>query len=52
MKFVQKLMQIGRSKIHFQQLDAEPRIAGSPSSILPGNFKSFEMETSSNYFIH
>ncbi|CAG9537892.1 unnamed protein product [Cercopithifilaria johnstoni] len=36
MKFVQKFMQIGRTTTHFQQLDAEPRIAGNSSSIFPG----------------
>ncbi|VDP12379.1 unnamed protein product [Onchocerca flexuosa] len=36
MKFVQKFMQIGRSRSYFQQLDAEPRSAGNPSAIFPG----------------
>ncbi|EJD76619.1 CBR-PQN-73 protein, variant [Loa loa] len=36
MKFVQKFMQIGRSKTHFQQLNAEPRPAGNSSFFFPG----------------
>lgn len=36
MKFVQKFMQIGRSKTHFQQLNAELRSAGNSSSFFTG----------------
>uniref|UniRef100_A0A915PUH1 Uncharacterized protein n=1 Tax=Setaria digitata TaxID=48799 RepID=A0A915PUH1_9BILA len=36
MKFVQKFMQAGRPKSHFQKLDAEPRPASNPTPLFPG----------------